>query len=128
MTENAPRTGTALNVFLWVLQILLAGMFLMAGSSKLMGAPAMVAVFEKIGLGQWFRYVTGGLEVIGAIGLLIPRTCGLAALLMICVMAGAVISHLAVLGGNPALPAGLLIAAIVIAWGRRDRIAALLKS
>ena len=118
----------AWKVFLWILQILLAGMLLMAGSSKLMGAPAMVAVFDKIGVGQWFRYVTGGLEAIGAIGLLIPRTCALAALLIICVMAGAVISHLAVLGGNPAPAVALLVAAIVIAWGRRDRIAALLKN
>jgi putative oxidoreductase len=123
-----PRTWTALNVFLWILQILLAAMFLMVGSRKLMGTPDMVGAFEKIGMGQWFRYVTGGLEVIGAIGLLIPRTSGLAGLLLICVMAGAVITHLAVLGGSPALPAGLLVAAIVIAWGRRDRIAALLKS
>src|SRR4051794_31962104 len=29
--------------------------------------------FEKVGLGQWFRYLTGLLEVAGGVGLLIPR-------------------------------------------------------
>ncbi len=114
-------TGKTLNVFLWILQILLAAMFLMAGSMKLIGAADMVSMFEKIGLGQWFRYVTGGLEVIGVIGLLIPRTAGVAALLLVCVMAGAVLTHLFVIGGNPALPVGLLVATIVIAWGRLRR-------
>lgn len=33
----------------------------------------MVELFNEIGLGQWFRYLTGGLEVVGAVALLIPR-------------------------------------------------------
>jgi len=34
-------------------------MFLMAGGSKLAGVPAMVSLFDQVGVGQWFRYVTG---------------------------------------------------------------------
>jgi len=34
-------------------------------------APMHVATFEKIGLGQWFRYLTGTVEVIGAILIMI---------------------------------------------------------
>ena len=49
-------------------------MFLLAGGLKLAGVEPMVAMFETIGLGQWFRYLTGGLEVTGAILLLIPTT------------------------------------------------------
>jgi len=53
---------------LWVVQIALAGMFLLAGGSKLLGAPAMVALFNTIGMGQWFRYpFAGTLWGIGAI-------------------------------------------------------------
>jgi putative oxidoreductase len=44
----------------------------MAGGAKLAAAPTMIAVFAKVGLGQWFRYLTGTLEVIGAVGLLVP--------------------------------------------------------
>jgi len=52
-------TGKLLNIGLWILQIGAAGMFLMAGFSKLSGDPRMVGLFEAIGFGQWFRYVTG---------------------------------------------------------------------
>ena len=87
-----------MNVVLWVLQIAAAGMFLMAGFSKLSGNEQMVGMFEAIGVGQWFRYLTGALEVAGAILLLIPRTSGLGALMLAGVMAGAVMTHLFVVG------------------------------
>ena len=52
------RRGRSAVIALWVVQIALAGMFLLAGGSKLLGAPAMVTLFNTIGVGQWFRYVT----------------------------------------------------------------------
>ena len=63
-----------MNITLWILQIFAAGMFLLAGGLKLAGAAPMVAMFEQIGIGQWFRYFTGGLEVACAVLLLIPGT------------------------------------------------------
>lgn len=119
-------TGTVLNIMLWVLQLGAAFMFLMAAFQKLTGAPMMVGMFEKIGFGQWFRYVTGGLETVGALLLLIPRLCGLGAILMVCVMLGAVASHLFILGGNPVVAIVLLVVTAIIAWGRRDRTLSLL--
>jgi len=114
-------TGKIMNVVLWILQIGAAGMFLMVGSLKLSGDPELVGLFEAIGLGQWFRYLTGSVEVLGAIGLLVPRLSGLAALMLVATMLGAVSTHLFVVGGS-ALPATiLLIATAVIAWGRRQR-------
>src|SRR5207244_11968506 len=56
------QTSKALNITLWVLQILAAAVFLMAGGTKLASAAPMVDTFEKIVLGEWFRYFTGGLE------------------------------------------------------------------
>ena len=47
------RRGRSGVIALWVVQIALAGMFLLAGGSKLLGAPAMVALFNTIGIGQW---------------------------------------------------------------------------
>ena len=65
-------------------------MFLMAGGNKLAGNPQMVGMFETIGLGQWFRYLTGSLEVIGAVLLIVPALSGVGGLLLTGVMFGAV--------------------------------------
>ena len=109
-----------LNVALWVLQIA-AGMFLMVGFLKLLGSEQLAGLFEAIGVGQRFRYLTGSLEVAGAILLLIPRTGGLGALLLAGVMAGAVITHLFVVGGNPLMAIILLGVTSLIAWERRPQ-------
>jgi putative oxidoreductase len=114
-------SGKMMNVGLWILQIAAAGMFLMVGFFKLTGDPQMVGLFDAIGLGQWFRYLTGSLEVLGAILLLIPRLSGLGALLLMGVMLGAVPTHLFVVGGSPLLAITLLIVTGVVAWGRRKR-------
>ena len=103
------------------LQIAAAGMFLMVGFLKLSGNAQLVGLFEAIGLGQWFRYMTGTLEVAGAILLLIPRTSGLGALMLAGVMAGAVMTHLFVVGGSPLMAIILLAVTTVVAWGRRQR-------
>ena len=120
-TGSSEKPGRAFNILLWVLQIAAAAMFLMAGLPKLLGAPQVVAVFDTIGLGQWSRYLTGALELIGAVALLIPRLSGAGALLLVCVMIGAVFTHLFVIGGSPIGAIVLLLVSMIIAWGRRDR-------
>jgi putative oxidoreductase len=80
-TRAAPSgRGRAVTIALWALQALLALMFAMAGLAKVFGDPAMVQMFATIGIGQWFRYVVGALEFSGAVGVLLPRLSGLAAL------------------------------------------------
>ncbi len=117
----ARRGGRAVNVALWALQILLALVFAMAGLAKVFDDPAMVEMFATIGVGQWFRYVVGALEISGAVGVLIPRFSGSAAIGLVCVMLGAIFTNLFVLGASPVLPLGLLVASVVVAWGRRSR-------
>ena len=118
---SSSTTRKITNVVLWILQIAAAGMFLMVGFLKLSGNAQLVGLFEAIGLGQWFRYLTGTLEVAGAILLLIPRTSGLGALMLAGVMAGAVMTHLFVVGGSPLMAIILLAVTTVVAWGRRQR-------
>jgi len=114
------------NIVLWVLQLGAAGMFLMVGFLKLSGNPQMVGLFDAIGIGQWFRYLTGTLEVAGAILLLIPRTSGLAALMLAGVMACAIVTHVFVVGGSPLMATILLVVTVFVAWGRWQRTTRLL--
>ena len=99
-------------------------MFLAAGGAKLAGVPMMVGIFDQIGLGQWFRVVTGLVEVVGAIALLVPATTAFAALLLAITMIFAVLTHLFIIGGSPAPAAALLIINAAIVWLRRDSIVA----
>ena len=121
MRAGSGSRAKIVNVLLWILQIGAAGMFLMVGFLKLSGSAQLVGLFEAIGLGQWLRYLTGTLEVVGAILLLIPRTSGLGALLLVGVMAGAVMTHVFIVGGSPLMAIVLLVVTGIVAWGRRQR-------
>ena len=121
-TRAIPRGRIAL-VALWLTQIGLAAMFMFVGGLKLTGAPELVALFDAIGIGQWFRYVTGSIEVVSAVALLLPAWAAFGALLLIPTMVGAVITHLFIVGGS-AMPATvLLIGSLAVAWARRDQLA-----
>lgn len=100
---------------LWGIRILLALTFGAAGAAKLAGMPQMVSVFEVIGWGQWFRYLTGTVEVGGALLMLVPATGLAAGLLLGSTMVGATFAHLLVVPGSPvpALVLGLLCAVVV---------------
>jgi putative oxidoreductase len=111
--------GTALNIALWTLQVLVALVYLAAGSGKLLANP------DAIGIGQWFRYVTGSLEVLGALLLIVPGMAAAGAVLLACVMAGAAVAHLTVLHTAPTAPVVLFALTALIAWGRRSQLAGL---
>lgn len=78
----------------------------------------MVDTFGTIGAGQWLRYVIGGLELVGAIGLLVPRLCGPAALGLAGLMVGATVTNVSLLGASPVIPIAYLLIAAVIVWFR----------
>ena len=118
--RTANRSGP-LTVALWVVSVAAAGMFLMAGWPKLAGDPQMVQVFDAIGVGQWFRYLTGGLEVVSAVALLVPPVAFYGAVALAATMVGAVLTHLVIVGGSPAVAATLLVATSFIAWTRWSR-------
>jgi len=122
ITTNAlpAASGKGRLIALWTLSGLVALAFMGAGGGKVAGTTVMVELFDKVGLGQWFRYFTGLLEVAAGIGLLIPRYAFSAAVLLAIVMVGAIIAHVTVLGGSPA-PAGVLfVLSGIIAWLRKS--------
>jgi uncharacterized membrane protein YphA (DoxX/SURF4 family) len=124
---GAKPVSKGLNIALWVLQVLVGLGMVAAGAVKLAGVEMMVKEFETIGLGQWFRYLTGAWELVGGLLLLVPGFAGVGALSLIPVMIGAVIADVTKLG-QPPIPAlvflGLLVA---IAWGRRSQTLGLLR-
>jgi uncharacterized membrane protein YphA (DoxX/SURF4 family) len=111
-----------LTITLWVLQVLLAFQFAGGGWLKLSGAPVMVDMFTTIGVGQWFRIVVGSLEIAGAVGLLIPRLAGLAALGLSCLMLGAITTNLLILKADSRIAIMLLLLSGLVAWGRWPQI------
>lgn len=113
---------------LWAVKALLAAAFAAAGGAKLAGMQPMVEVFDTIGVGQWFRYLTGAIELAGAAALLLPALAGFAALLLAATMIGATLAHLTLLPGSP-LPAVILLAlCLLIVGAHRSAIEATAKS
>jgi putative oxidoreductase len=106
----------------WLPRVALALIFAGAGFSKLAGDPAMIELFSAIGAGQGLRYVVGALEVAGAIGVLVPRLCGLAAVGIALLMIGATIVNVAVLGVGTALTVLFFALAAVTVWLRRHQL------
>jgi putative oxidoreductase len=118
--------GKASNIALWTLQALVALTFVAAGSGKLLGSADMIALFDAVGIGQWFRYVTALLEVVGGVLLVVPGKTAFGAVLLACVMAGAVVAHLTVLHTAATVPLVLFALTALIAWGRRSQLTGLL--
>jgi putative oxidoreductase len=113
--------AVAVDVFLWTVQVVLAAYFVY--SAALLFGDGMVGKFTEIGFGQWLRYLTGTLELAGAIGLVVPFLSGLAALGLAGVMAGAVATELfLVADGDASLPAVLGGLALVVAVARRNTV------
>lgn len=107
--------STARTVVLWVLRVLVAALFLFAAFSKLSGQPMMVEEFNTVGLGQWFRYVTGLLELVGGLAVLAPPISPFGALLLLCVDVGAFIAQISVLHQDwiHTVVIGALLAALI---------------
>ena len=120
-----------MNILLWIIQVLLSLMFLLAGGTKLvipadklmaMGSP------NQVMLSPWFLKFIGVCEVLGGLGLILPGLLRrqkyltpLAAIGLTVIMIGAVV--ISAMGDGikaaiPALVTGLLCA--FVAYGRAN--------
>jgi len=103
MTESSlssPQASRVAVIGLWILRVLLALAFGAAAFAKLSSVPMMVAEFDKVGLGQWFRYFTGAAEVLGVMLVLWPRTTFSGALVLLAVCVGAFVAQIGPLHGD----------------------------
>ncbi|ORT54441.1 DoxX family protein [Streptomyces sp. CB03238] len=124
----APALSGRAGIGVWTLQIVLALFFAIPSAApKLVGHASAAESFDAIGLGDWFMYLVGALELAGAIGLVIPVLSGVSAPALIGLMAGAFVTQLAFLDGQywftPVIFAVLLA---VVARARRHHNAQLL--
>lgn len=107
----------ATNISLWVVSGLLAALFLVSGGAKFIGM--MDERFVEWGYTVGFAAIIGILEIVGAIGLLVPRTAGWAAVGLMVIMLGAVWTH-ATHQEYVALATPIVVFAALafVAWGR----------
>jgi hypothetical protein len=117
-----------MNLLLWILAGVLAALFLAAGAMKL--SRPKEALASSMGWVESFSAGTvkliGALEVLAALGLVLPAVTGIAPVLvplaatgLALVMVGAIVVHLR-RGENQmiGLNVVLLVLAAVVAWGR----------
>jgi uncharacterized membrane protein YphA (DoxX/SURF4 family) len=92
-------------ISIYAAQILLGVIAIAAGYAKLTGAGLMAEQFQVIGLGQGFLTVAGTAEILAGLCLLLPRGGILGAVVLTCVMVGALgmtIGHVASGAAAPA--------------------------
>ena len=100
-----------------VLSVLLGvGFIFMFGGSKLMPGEEMIANFARWGYPAWFVTVTGAIEVLGGILLLMPKTRFYGAALLVATMVGAIFTHIgAGEFGALGFPGVLLVLSAIVA-------------
>jgi putative oxidoreductase len=110
------KTTVTITVLSWVLRITAAIILLQTLFFKFTAAPESVYIFTKVGAEPWGRIGSGVVELIAATLILTPRFTWLGSLLAMGVMAGAILSHLTLLGIEVQGDKGLLFALALIVF------------
>ena len=100
----------------WGLQLLVAGILLQTLFFKFTGAEESIYIFTTVGGEPWGRIGSGVVELIAAVLLLTPPLVSYGAVLAMGVMAGAIMSHLTILGIEVKGDGGLLFALALIVF------------
>lgn len=114
----------------WIAQLAAAGILIQTLFFKFSGAEESVLLFSQLGVEPWGRIGSGVVELIASILLLVPRTAGIGGALAAAIMAGAIMSHVTVLGiafngdGGALFAMALVVfvSGLVVAWIRRARL------
>ncbi len=103
-------------IAIWVLRILAAGIMLQTLFFKFTASEESVYIFTTLGVEPWGRILSGVMELIASLLILMPRTTGFGAFLGIGVMAGALMAHIFILGIEVMADGGLLFAYALIVF------------
>jgi len=115
-SKTKKETPVAITVLSWLLRLTAAVILLQTLFFKFTAAPESVYIFTKVGAEPWGRIGSGVVELIAAALLLTPRFNWLGSLIALGVMAGAILSHLTVLGIEVQGDKGLLFALALIVF------------
>ena len=118
-----PR-GEGRTIAIWALRVVIGLVFLVVGTTKLTGTGNTVEYFAAIGWGQWFRYLTGLLDIAGATLVFVPRWTCYGAIVLACSVGSATFISLTTLRGNPtwggsemvSAPLVLTLLAVLLTW------------
>jgi len=106
-----------MRILSWLLRLTAAFILLQTLFFKFTGAEESVYIFSTLGVEPWGRYASGIVELITAVMLLVPATAAVGGVLAVGVAAGALMSHLTVLGievkGDGGLLFGLALTVLV---------------
>ncbi|MGW8886094.1 DoxX family protein [Streptomyces sp. NPDC055749] len=126
VTAAGPKSGKGA-VVLTGARFLLALFFAFSAFAKLIAHESAVESFARMGWGSGAMYVIGGLEMAGAVALLIPLLSGVAAIALAALSAGASVVQLTLLDPpNAVMPAVLVVVFALIARNRHHRTTRLL--
>jgi hypothetical protein len=98
----------------WAAQIIAAVILAETLFYKFSGAAESIYIFNQLGAEPWGRYITGMIELIAAILILIPASCWVGALLTVSVMSGAILAHFTAIGISIRNDGGYLFALALI--------------
>lgn len=104
----------------WMIRGAIALVFVLAGADKF--GPGWTGLFQQIGIGQWFRYFTGVVEILGGVLVLIPWTVSVGLALLASTMASAALILVFVIHrpADSVFSGALLIGLTVFGWNRRN--------
>ena len=123
------------NVFTWIIKLTAVVILVQTLYFKFTGAEESIYIFSTLGAEPFGRIGSGVVELIASILILIPRTTILGALMGLGTMAGAILSHLFILGVVVKNDGGTLfilaiitfICCAILVFQNRDKIQSLLK-
>jgi putative oxidoreductase len=126
VAEEARSKGRTIGV--WVLRVLLGLAFLTIGTTKVTGTTNTVEFFAAIGWGQWFRYLTGILDILGAALIFVPRWTFYGAVVLTGTVGLGMLLSFNVMRNDPTwgeevvvAPAVLTLLAALLAWLTRPQ-------
>ncbi len=121
-------------ILIWVCRLVAAIIMLQTLFFKFTAAPESVYIFDKVHLGAAGRIGSGIAELIASLLILFPKTSVYGAVLAVGVMAGAIASHLFILGievmgdhGQLFIYAVLVtVASLYLIWDGRKKLLSLI--
>jgi len=123
------------SILIWIVKLTAVIILVQTLFFKFTGAEESVYIFQTLGVEPFGRIGSGIVELIASILILVPRTTLLGALLALGTMAGAIFSHIFVLGivvkddGGTLFTLAIIttICCLILVYNQKNRIPDLLK-